>query len=555
MPFFAASKRRTKILHRVQVVNAMLDILFDAEHTIDICGNSRFPSAIFYYESMKKAILNAAKNNGVRQRCIIEITKENIQYCKELMGMAVEVRHSDETEANFVLNEKEYLGSITLKEPDQRAIYSNVKEIVEQQQYIFDSLWSKSILAEDRIVEIGKGIEAEFYRVITDNEKAKDVYIELARSVKKEALLLFANSKAMVRADKLGIIDYLLEASAKKSATIKIICPLTEDNSEIVKGISEKAPNIEILNSIGSHSGLFIVDGAKFMRFELKEPKAKEFSEAIGFIIYSNSKVGVDSSKLFFELFWNERVQYEKLMEYEKLKEADKMQKEFINIAAHELRTPIQPVLGLAEVLSSQIKDAQQLKLLDVISRNAKRLQRLTEDILDVTKIESHALKLKFEQFNLNGVISDCIQDARNGVEKASGRVKLLYQPKEDIILVEADKGRITQVISNLLSNAIKFTEEGTINVSMEKQDINQVSLSIRDTGCGIDPEILSRLFTKFATKSFEGTGLGLFISKSIIEVHGGKIWAQNNAAGRGATFSFILPIKHTITNKDVIKQ
>ena len=542
-------------MHRVQVVNAMLDILFDTEHTIDICGNSKFPSAIFYYESMKKAILNAAKSNGVRQRCIIEITKENIQYCKELMEMAVEVRHSDETEANFVLNEKEYLGSITLKEPDQRAIYSNVKEIVEQQQYIFDSLWSKSIPAEDRIVEIGKGVETEFYRVITDNEKAKDVYIELARSVKNEALLLFANSKAMVRADKLGVIDYLLEASAKKSATIKIICPLTEDNPEIVKRISEKAPGIEILNSIGSHSGLFIVDGAKFMRFELKEPKAKEFSEAIGFIIYSNSKVGVDSSKLFFELFWNERVQYEKLIEYEKLKEADKMQKEFINIAAHELRTPIQPVLGLAEVLSSQIKDAQQQKLLEVISRNAKRLQRLTDDILDVTKIESQALKLKIEQFNLNDVISDCIQDARNGVEKTSRSLKLLYQHKEDIILVEADEGRITQVVSNLLSNAIKFTEEGTINVSMEKQDINQVNLSVSDTGCGIDPEIFSRLFTKFATKSFEGTGLGLFISKSIIEAHGGRIWAQNKTAGRGATFSFFLPIKHTITNKEVIKQ
>lgn len=541
MPLFAAPKK-SKILHRAKVVNAMLDVLSDAEDRVDVCGISNFSSALFYYESIKKAIMTAAKNNDIKQRYIIEITNENIPCCKELMEIAEEVRHSDEIEANFVVTEKEYLGSITLKEPDQRAIYSNVKEIVQQKQYIFDSLWSKSIHAEDKIEEIGKGIEAEFYKVITDNEKAKDLYIDLARSVKNEALLLFANSKTMIRADKLGIIDYLLEASTKKSAMIKIICPLTEENSEIVKRISEKAPNIEILNSVGSHSGLFIADRAKFMRFELKEPKAEDFSEAIGFIIYSNSKVGVDSSRLFFELFWNERVQYEKLIEFEQLKKADKMQKEFIDVAAHELRSPVQPILGLAEVLSSQIKDAQQQELLNVIIRNAKRLQQLTDDILDVSKIESQALKLKIEEFDLNSTICDCIQDARNTVEKASRSVKLLYQSKEDVILVEADKVRISQVISNLLSNAIKFTEEGIICVNTEKQD-SQVWISVRDTGAGINSEIFPRLFTKFATKSFEGTGLGLFISKSVIEAHQGRIWAKNNSDGKGATFSFTLPI------------
>jgi hypothetical protein len=289
---------------------------------VDVCGNSNFLSAILYYESIKKAIMTAEKNNDIKQRYIIEIKSENIPCCKELIRITNEVRHTDEIEDNFVVSEKEYLGSITLKEPDQRAIYSNVKEIVQQQQDVFDNLWSKSIDAEDKIVEIGKGIDAEFYKVITDNEKAKDLYMDLARSVKNEALLLFANSKTMIRADKLGIIDYLLEASTKRRAGIKIICPLTDENSEIVKRISEKAPNIEILDSVGSHSGLFIADRAKFMRFELKEPEAEEFSEAIGFIIYSNSKVGVDSSRLFFELFWNERVQYEKLLEYDKLKKS-----------------------------------------------------------------------------------------------------------------------------------------------------------------------------------------------------------------------------------------
>jgi signal transduction histidine kinase len=279
------------------------------------------------------------------------------------------------------------------------------------------------------------------------------------------------------------------------------------------------------------------------MRFELKEPRAEEFSEAIGFVVYSNSKVGIDSSKAFFELLWNERIQYEKLREYERLKEIQKMKDEFINVAAHELRTPIQPILGLSEVLYAKIKDTEQRQLLDTITRNAKRLQRLTDDILDVTKIESQSLKLSKERFNLNDLISNIIDGYRNYIEKDKVQVKLLYEPNnKDNIYVEADRGRLIQVISNLLGNSIKFTKEGTICIITEDKD-NQVVVSVKDTGAGIDPEILPKLFTKFVTKSFQGTGLGLFISKSIVEAHGGKIWAGNNSDGKGATFSFSLPI------------
>jgi signal transduction histidine kinase len=225
----------------------------------------------------------------------------------------------------------------------------------------------------------------------------------------------------------------------------------------------------------------------------------------------------------------------------------DKMQKDFINIAAHELRTPIQPILALAQVLRSRKEKnnngkeiEEEISLLDAVIRNAKRLQRLAEDILDVTKIESHSLTLHKERFNLNEVISNTIQDIRNQI--SNGKVKLLYEFDKDLLFIEADKERITQVISNLLSNAVKFTKEGTISIQVEKKD-SKVTFNIKDTGTGIDPEILPRLFSKFATKSFEGTGLGLFVSKSIIEAHRGKMWAQNNADGKGATFSFSLPL------------
>jgi signal transduction histidine kinase len=233
------------------------------------------------------------------------------------------------------------------------------------------------------------------------------------------------------------------------------------------------------------------------------------------------------------------------------LKMNEIVQRDFINVAAHELRTPIQPILALTELVRSKITDSQQHELLEVIMRNGRRLQKLTENILDATKIESQSLNLNIEQFNINDLAAAIVQDYRTQIEKTN--LKLVYEPKEEeTILVHADKNRLTQVFANLLNNAIIFTKEGIISMSIQKDD-SQVVVSIKDAGSGIDPEILPRLFSRFASKSFTGTGLGLFISKNIIEAHGGRIWAQNNAdfngsLEKGATFYFSLPL---IKSKD----
>ncbi|HJR48057.1 MAG TPA: sensor histidine kinase [Nitrososphaeraceae archaeon] len=226
----------------------------------------------------------------------------------------------------------------------------------------------------------------------------------------------------------------------------------------------------------------------------------------------------------------------------EQLKVHDKMQKEFINIAAHELRTPTQAITGYSELLATEPENSK--LYLNPIIRNSKRLQRLSEDILDVTRIESQSLKLTEEEFDLNDVILSIIGDYRGILVNSEDKINLNIQYDPKSIVINADKGRIAQVISNLLSNAIKFTtkEKGTINVTAEKKD-SEAIVTIKDTGQGIDPEILPKLFTKFATKSSSGTGLGLFISKSIIEAHGGKIRAENSPDGIGATFSFSVPI------------
>ncbi len=220
----------------------------------------------------------------------------------------------------------------------------------------------------------------------------------------------------------------------------------------------------------------------------------------------------------------------------------DKMQKEFINVAAHELRTPIQPILGLSEVLRTKTMDIEERNLIDIVARNARRLHRLTEDILDVTKIERGRLNLNKERLDLNELVKAVLADYGSQAKKKNN-VNITLVSKGDLI-VEGDIGRLGQVVSNFISNAIKFTEKGNIDIRLRRlYDDKTVVLSVKDDGSGIDPDIMPRLFTKFATKSAAGTGLGLYISKSIVEAHGGKIWAENNSDSKGSKFGFSLPI------------
>jgi signal transduction histidine kinase len=247
------------------------------------------------------------------------------------------------------------------------------------------------------------------------------------------------------------------------------------------------------------------------------------------------------------------------LLVNEKLSLQSKSQMEFVNTTAHELRTPIMPIITLTELLYSIIKkenktqkknpskeNEKKQEFLEVILRNCYRLYQITEDILDVTKIESQTLKLNKEMIELNEIIRNVVNDFKKIInEKRYGsvQVRIVHEPSKDIILVNADKGRLNQLLSNLLDNALKFTKEGNIIIAAKKQKDDKVVVSIKDSGIGINSEILSQLFTKFSTKSEQGgTGLGLYICKNIAEAHGGRIWAEGNPEG-GSTFYFTLSI------------
>ncbi len=225
----------------------------------------------------------------------------------------------------------------------------------------------------------------------------------------------------------------------------------------------------------------------------------------------------------------------------------DNMQKEFINVAAHELRTPIMPILGEAELIENDISDNESARIsreqISSIIRNAKRLDRLAADILDVTNIEGKSLKLNKTTFDIDEILSQLVTEYSRQIEKdvaKNKKVKISYEPLHVMIL--ADNYRITQVISNIINNAIKFTDQGIITI-IGNADSAELNIKISDTGKGIDNEIINRLFDKFVSRSEQGTGLGLFISKNIIEAHGGRIIGFNNENGIGATFVFVLPL------------
>jgi signal transduction histidine kinase len=716
----------TEVLYGSEnAVGRGIQFMKNVKKRMDICFDSKAPSIIVEIDAYRNGYKDI-RNRGAKIRAFTEITKENIHYCKELTKLVDELRHLEGMKGGIAVSEKEYMATTVLQEatPLTQVIYSNIREVVDQMQYIFDVFWHRAIPAEQKIRQIEEGIvpietriledpdeifnhmkhviehaskrlicsssgamemvyenffdlykkildrhrrEGEGIRwittidkdnkdlvkiflnaeaqirhlkslppmnfavddkyfhatiekmeggkmmesLLTSNEpiyinhfnslfeelwkngidavqrirdieeggtdladieviqsasRAREIYLQLVKQATKEILFIFPTANAFSRQYQLGAIELAEKAATERNVKVRILMPTNKqiDDKIVVQNFEDHPHhkiNIRDIEQMSeTKATILVVDRKESLVMELRDDSKTTYDEAIGLSTYSNSKAGVLSYVAIFENLWKQSELYEELKitnrqlakAIEQLKVHDKMQKDFINIAAHELRTPIQPILSLSEIIRSHTKDMEQAKLLDVVNRNAKRLKRLTEDILDVTKIDSQSLNLKKEKFNLNDVIVNSIDDIimtnNDSLKSRENSIKLQYHHPQQDIFVQADKGRISQVIHNLLDNALKFTETGNITISaqMKKEhDDEVVIVNVKDTGRGLDPGILPRLFSKFATKSDSGTGLGLFISKSIIESHGGRIWAENNNKDgeKGATFYFTLPL------------
>jgi two-component system, OmpR family, sensor histidine kinase VicK len=553
-----------------KIIDSQEDIISRARHVIEtsdhlsVCSDLDYLKMIetFALDSIKKILQKSQNGKHKGVRWIGTISKEDISLVQRFMALGMEVKHLRYTPLNFSVTNKEFNFTVSNKAVDSitpNVLISNELPYIKQFNSLFEELWSQGVNAAGRIIEIEKGIEPDFFEVINEKNKAAELLLSLSKLAKEEVLFLLPNDKALVRMKKLGVLDALQKASLE-GVDVRLICPVTDANSEILERLRVES-QIKFVKGNESQSGIIIIDSSRFISAELINPTSDTFSEAIGIVLYSNSKRSTNMLRSFFNSLWNQAELYRRLELQEK------MEKEFVNMAAHELRTPVQPLLGMTDILMSQFEEAEQQQEagkkktqnnkkkeitvtkeeIEMIARNVKRLERLTSDILDVSRIEGNALKLNVEVIDLNEKIRIVVNDEISAIPQGK-ELKIIFDQRESApLFVKGDKSRLFEVLSNLIGNAIKFTDSGgTITVTAEKTAAkNEAIVSIKDTGKGIDREILPRLFTKFASKSDKGTGLGLFLSKGIIQAHGGKIWAENNKDGRGATFRFTLPLRN----------
>jgi two-component system sensor histidine kinase VicK len=511
-----------------------------------------------FFESYRKVLDRYRKGEHKGIRCITTINKDNKGLATLLLNQGLQIRHTKNlTPLSFSISNKELQATAEKMEAGKmiRTLLVSTEPIyIDHYNFIFEQLWDNSIDGKHRIDDIEEGVDLAEIEVIPRSARARLLYLDLVKNAKEEILFFFPTSSAFIRQEKIGAIPIAMEAARERGVKVRILVPYDEAVEDRLKLKIEELGRTPIYNAdidiryieqtSGTMATILVVDRKASLVMEIRDDSKTTFDEAIGLSTYSNSKAGVLSYVGIFEKLWNQTELYRRL------KHHDKMQQEFINVAAHELRTPIQPILSTVGWLLSATNQAmitreELIDSISMITRNATRLKQLSEDILDVTRIESQSLNLRKEVCDLNDIIQDGIEEYKRNHVIRPKNIKIEFTSYKDKIFVNVDRVRITQVISNLLNNAFKFTKEGSIvvNIGLDRGK-NKAIVSVKDTGRGIDPDIFPKLFEKFASKSFQGTGLGLFISRSMIEAQGGRMWAENNTEGqKGAKFYFLLPV------------
>jgi signal transduction histidine kinase len=518
--------------------------------------------------------------NGVKWLTFIDDNKNNIERVKTFLNNGIQIRHIknlpsmnfsvDNSNIHATIGEMDKVGAI------DKLLVSNEPAYINHFISYFQDLWdNQGIDVAERIKDIEEGMEYDI-EVIRHSDRTLKIYLDIVKSSQSEIFFILPTPRAFVR--QFETMYLASQVSKERTVKVRILTPKDEKVEDLIKHLLKEEngnSNSFVSNSNGdikvryiekmsyTKSSIVIVDRKESLVMELKDDTKDSFAKAIGLSTHLTSKASVLSYVAIFENLWRQSELYQEIKESnDKLETKDKVLNDFIHIASHEIRNPIQPILSLSQLVKSELSKKESgkdndniLNLLDVIIRNAKKLHKLTDDVLDIAKIETNSLTISREIFNLKELLQDLINDCKSQQKNDTCNIELYFnidgqQQQEldhNLFLIEADKARISQVISNLLINALKFTNKDClIQVIMEKVigDMRkEVIVKIKDTGIGIDLEILPRLFTKFASKSEKGTGLGLYICKNIVEAHGGNIWAFNNRNEKGATFSFSLPI------------
>ena len=540
----------------------IVNMISAAEESLSILGDSK--SVNFILSEQIRNALQDTKNRRIRIRYITEITKENLNSFKEIKKIC-EVRHLDKIIGNYILTDKEYSGLPQAGKFLSSRNQNDNRQSVTMQNYIFDNLWNNATTQDDKITGLEVGLEPEeVIKVISDPSQVRKTYFNLIESAKFEISLIIATPNALKRNYKEGIISKLIEASEKRNVNVFLAIP-PYDNDELQIDIFQSGQSQSEKNyrfqmkfiaplTTQTHkikTTFLIVDKKIVFIKDVKDDIKDNFMEAVGYATLHTSKSRAESYNFIFDTVWKQADLYESLKQanknllysYQKLEEHDAMEKEFINLAAHELRTPSQSIIGYSELLRDLPERNKQYE--EAIFRNAERLHSLVINMLNIARIESQTMKLNKTKFDLNAKIENVIKEVSQQFKLgAENKVRIEFR-SADIINIIADEDKIFQVFANLLNNALKFTNKGVINISARSHDkADKAIVIISDSGSGIDPDIIPHLFSKFKTKSDKGLGLGLYISKSIVDAHHGKIEAYNNPNSRGATFEVTLPLK-----------
>jgi signal transduction histidine kinase len=585
----------TRILDDQDEINDKIKSLSKDGEEILICSDTGLLKIVHdcFFSVYQEIMENYDKGYHKGVRWITDLSRrEDANVAKLFMDMGIKIRSiRNLPPPNFLVTDRVFFSNS--EKIDHNQDRKNIKQMfttndalyINQYKLTFEELWKNGIDAVDIIEDIERGLDTERVDIISRSNNAETAYLDLLRSSNKEIMLILPTVNAFLRQWKLGVFELITQAAVNRNVKIRMLIPSNEKTAKLVERLEKQSLSVyntgnnasnkvqirSIQTLTETRSTILIVDKKVSLVMELKDDSKEKFHEAIGISTYSNSKAGVLSYVSIFENLWNQTEIYQQL------KKSEELQQDFIRITAHELRSPIQPILAISEMLKSnvnskELRNSQQIQLnreeindyIDAIIRNAKKLVSLTNDILDITRIETNSLTLRKESVNLRLFLLEQVMeyesqhtskmetmDLHTTTKCSRYKTRIDYSQLnnsriDDSLLVELDKSRISQVIYNLLDNAFKFTKDGdVIHIISDVEFINDqkfVVISVRDSGKGINMEILPKLFTKFTTMSEKGIGLGLYITKNIIEAHSGRIWAKNNANGIGATFSFTLP-------------
>jgi len=617
---------KTKIVHGEEdVTNIIKHAHLNCKNSLHIyCDKNGF--SVLINTSIFKELFTVLRNNGVMIKIITEITVDNIEHCKQVIDLFnANIKYLDTVKGNFaLLDDKTYLASPKLigAKLMPELIYSNEKEVVEQNRYLFETLWKEAKPAEQKIREIQDGIlpietfiiddpnkilsyarTQETTRIIENSNEIRKLLLHLVKNSKKEILIVYPSSKAVDLQKKIGTLDILLKKS-QENISVKILSPTNVNLDKMIYLHQSLLTELELKNinirEISKQQELkptvLMIDRKHVLALELKNDTSDTFEEATGLATYSTSDPTVLSYISIFESLWEQTDMSISLrMANEKLVRTEQMERDFINTAAHELRTPTQAIMGYAEldseVFDDLLKNAKVVedddlrriithlqKHFDAISRNSTRLDDLISNLLDVSRIESsmnNSLSLHTEKLDLIKEIKESIKNQLDQKIKIKNiEINFINDSLDEQCWIYADRSRLNQIISNLIGNAIKFSNQnGRIDIMIKdnaansnerhmdeinsfvktkksdiqkrngrKKEMDEIFVNISDTGKGISTKIMPKLFEKFITDSDTGTGLGLYITRNLVEAHGGRIWAFNNNDGIGSTFIFSLP-------------